>query len=162
MEEAIRLHRDAIATCDALVSDFPGQSRYRIELVRSHYSLGLALGLSGRWADAQASYRQALADAAPLGDRAGDASAASIRNDWAWMLATCPEAKVRDPQRAVELAKKAVELDPRPSYWNTLGAAQYRAGKSQEALTALEKSMELCRGGDSFDWFLVAMAHWQS
>jgi tetratricopeptide (TPR) repeat protein len=46
-------------------------------------------------------------------------------------------------------------------YWNTLGVAQYRAGDWKEAIKTLEKSMELRKGGDSFDWFFLAMAHWQ-
>jgi tetratricopeptide (TPR) repeat protein len=29
------------------------------------------------------------------------------------------------------------------------------------AVTALEKSRELSKGGNSFDWFFLAMAHWQ-
>jgi uncharacterized protein HemY len=44
---------------------------------------------------------------------------------------------------------------------NTLGAAFYRAGRWQDTLVALEKSMELRTGGDSGDWFFLAMAHWQ-
>jgi serine/threonine protein kinase len=80
----------------------------------------------------------------------------------AWFLATAPNPKIRDAKRAVELAKKAVELAPEQGiYWNTLGTAHYRAGQWQDAVTALEKSTELCKGGDSFDWFLLAMAHRQ-
>ena len=37
----------------------------------------------------------------------------------------------------------------------------YRAGDCKAAVTALEKSGELRNGGDSFDWFFLAMAHWQ-
>jgi tetratricopeptide (TPR) repeat protein/serine/threonine protein kinase len=78
------------------------------------------------------------------------------------LLATCPDARLRNMARAVEVAKKAVELAPSAwSCWNTLGAAHYRAGEWKAAITALEKSIELRRGGDSFDWFLQAMAHWQ-
>jgi tetratricopeptide (TPR) repeat protein len=44
------------------------------------------------------------------------------------------------------------------TFWNTLGVAQYRAGEWKPAIEALEKSMELRKGGDSFDWFFVAMA----
>ena len=29
------------------------------------------------------------------------------------------------------------------------------------AIAALEKSVTLRKGGDSFDWFFLAMAHWQ-
>jgi uncharacterized protein HemY len=83
-------------------------------------------------------------------------------NSLAWLLATCPDAKVRDGARAVELAKKAVERAPKQeAYHNTLGAAHYRAAAWNDAVATLEKSMELRNGGDSSDWFFLAMAHWQ-
>ena len=83
-------------------------------------------------------------------------------NNLAWPLATSADPKLRDPARAVELAKKAVELKPKEgSCWNTLGVAHYRAGDWGAAVAALEKSGELRQGGDSFDWFFLAMAHWQ-
>jgi tetratricopeptide (TPR) repeat protein len=83
-------------------------------------------------------------------------------NDAAWFLATCPEPKFRDPGRAVALAQRAVELDPKEGkLWNTLGAAQYRAGNWKAAARALEKSIELSKGGQSVDWFFLAMAYWQ-
>ena len=43
--------------------------------------------------------------------------------------------------------------------WNTLGVAYYRQGSLDKALEALEESMRLREGGDSFDWFFVAMVH---
>jgi serine/threonine protein kinase/uncharacterized protein HemY len=83
-------------------------------------------------------------------------------NSVSWLLATSRFCELRDALRAVELAQKAVELAPEVGdYWNTLGAAQYRAGNWQGAIAALERSMELRRGGDSFDWFFLAMARWQ-
>jgi tetratricopeptide (TPR) repeat protein len=83
-------------------------------------------------------------------------------NNLAWLLATCPDLKLRDPKRAVELAKEAVEMAPKDGMcWNTLGAASYRAGDWKAAVAALEKSMELRQGGDSFDWFFFAMAQFQ-
>jgi tetratricopeptide (TPR) repeat protein len=83
-----------------------------------------------------------------------------LHNNVAWLLATSPEEKLGDPKRAVELARKAVETAPREgAYWNTLGAAHYRAGSWQDAIAALEKSMELRTGGDAFDWFFLGMAH---
>ena len=63
---------------------------------------------------------------------------------------------------ALNLAKKAVELAPKEgTFQNTLGVAHYRAGDWKAAITALEKSMELRKGGDSFDWFFLAMSHEQ-
>ena len=56
----------------------------------------------------------------------------------AWCLATHPDPKVRKPARAVELAKEAIGLKPFATYWNTLGAARYRAGDFQGAVEALQ------------------------
>ena len=79
------------------------------------------------------------------------------------LLANCPDAALRDPKRAVELAKDAVELAPQfASSWQVLGWARYRTGAWKESIAALEKSIELrADGGDSFQWFFLAMAHWQ-
>jgi uncharacterized protein HemY len=78
------------------------------------------------------------------------------------LLATSADAKLRDPKRAVELAKNAIKLAPKEgNFWNTLGVAHYRAGDWKAALDALTNSMELRKGGDSSDWFFLAMAHWQ-
>ena len=46
-------------------------------------------------------------------------------------------------------------------YWNTLGLAHYRAGEYSLALEALQKSVKLHDGGDSLDYFFLAMTHWQ-
>jgi WD40 repeat protein/tetratricopeptide (TPR) repeat protein len=87
---------------------------------------------------------------------------ARSRNNLAWTLATCPDVRFRDPAQAVKMAREAVALIPaQGEYWNTLGAALYRAGSWKEAVAALEKSIEFRGGGDSFDWFFLAMAQWK-
>jgi tetratricopeptide (TPR) repeat protein len=87
-------------------------------------------------------------------------TSAVIQNALAWLLATCPEARLRDPDQAVELAKKAVHQSAKDGgYWNTLGVAHYRAGNWKAAVTALDKSVELRQGGDAFDLLFLAMAH---
>ena len=114
---------------------------------------GLEFRNSGQWNQALATYAKAI----EMGPRSAEA-----HNDLAWLLATCPEAEIRDPGRAVELAKKAVELTPKQgNHWNTLGVAQYRVGDSKAAIEALTQSMGLRKGGDSNDWFFLAMARWQ-
>jgi WD40 repeat protein len=83
-------------------------------------------------------------------------------NDLAWRLATCAEPHLRNPARALELARRAVTLAPdEGDFWNTLGAAHYRAGNWTAAAAALHKSIDLRRGGNSFDWFFLALAQWQ-
>jgi tetratricopeptide (TPR) repeat protein len=83
-------------------------------------------------------------------------------NNLSWLLATCEDPKRRKPTEAVELARKAVELTAEEgTAWNTLGVAHYRAGNWKAAIESLEKSRQLSQGGDSFDFFFLAMAHWQ-
>jgi serine/threonine protein kinase/tetratricopeptide (TPR) repeat protein len=83
----------------------------------------------------------------------------TVLNNFAWLLATCPQPKYRDPPRSVQLAKKATELAPTiGSFWNTLGVAQYRAGDWNAAVAALNKSRELGPGGDDRDYFYLATA----
>jgi tetratricopeptide (TPR) repeat protein len=86
----------------------------------------------------------------------------SGQNALAWFLATCPEARLHDPKRAVELAERLVEQGPqRPAYWRTLGAARYGVGDWQGAFAALEKAQQLSNGGDGTERFFVAMASWR-
>ncbi len=81
-------------------------------------------------------------------------------NNRAWNLATGPRS-VREPQRAVELARRAVELVPNePSYENTLGVALYHARHYTEAIQTLERNLVASLGElDGFDLFYLSMAH---
>ena len=59
------------------------------------------------------------------------------------------------------IGKLAVELESdSPDFWNTLGIAFYRAGQLARP-RCLHKSYELRDGGNSFDYFFLAMADWQ-
>jgi tetratricopeptide (TPR) repeat protein len=62
------------------------------------------------------------------------------------------------------LARDAVERAPRSAWsWQVLGWARYRTGAWKDSIAALEKSIALREdGGDSFQWFFLAMAHWQA
>ncbi len=105
----------------------------------------------GQYDKAVADYRTAL-ELAP--------AHAGAHNELAWLLATCPDAKRRDPKRAVEHAKKAVQLAPKDANnWGTLGTANYRAGDWKAAVAALDKALELREGEHPSNWFFLAMAH---
>jgi tetratricopeptide (TPR) repeat protein/serine/threonine protein kinase len=85
---------------------------------------------------------------------------AVLQNELAWLLATCPETRLRDPGQAVERAKRAVALAPKVRrHWKTLGVAQYTAGNWEAAVTALDKAGELAGGGEACSWFFLAMAY---
>jgi tetratricopeptide (TPR) repeat protein len=80
----------------------------------------------------------------------------------AWVFANNPDPKIRNPQKAIALAHKAVDMAPRnANFWNTLGVAQFRAGDFRAAVTSLDESMILREGGDGFDWYYAAMAWWK-
>jgi len=108
--------------------------------------------------------RQRLAEVAELALRSSD-NPRTLRLV-AWRLMTCPVPELRDPTRALKLARKAVEKAPQASYpqefWRTLGVAYYRAGDWAAAIAALEKSETLDPDEDrAINGLFLAMAHWQ-
>jgi tetratricopeptide (TPR) repeat protein len=171
LDEAIAAFRTAIQ----LKKDYP----------KPYSNLGIVLVLNGQLAEAVAQFSTALEldpnylDAwANRGRAYGklgqyDKALADYQvalklapaNVWtynalAFLLATCPDVKLRDPARAVELAKKAVQLAPQDAFsWNSLGVAQYRAGQYEAAILALDRCLKLNRGVDATQLFFLAMAH---
>jgi tetratricopeptide (TPR) repeat protein len=139
LEEAIAAYRKAIAL-------EPGQARVYPQLM-------CALRAQGQRDEALSVRREAMQSRPPNHEDL---------NELAWFLATDPDPAFRDASLAVEFAIRAVALAPRShNYWNTLGAARYRAGNWEGAIAAYEKSMKLRKGGTSFDWFFLAMDYWE-
>ncbi len=65
----------------------------------------------------------------------------SLCNRLAWLMAAGPPG-VRDLNRAIELAQRAVASEPDvATYANTLGVALYRGGRYRDSISALEKSL---------------------
>jgi serine/threonine protein kinase/Tfp pilus assembly protein PilF len=147
-EEVLRLRRQVLGEAHP-------------DTLSTMYKLALVLNKQGSWGEARPLYERLL----ELQRKAGGQrhpQAAGAMNNLAWLLATCEDTRLRDAARAVELATQATTLDGgEQACWNTLGAARYRAGDWRGAAQALGKSMGLRKGGDSFDWFFLAMAHWR-
>jgi tetratricopeptide (TPR) repeat protein/tRNA A-37 threonylcarbamoyl transferase component Bud32 len=149
--EVEQIRRQVIDHYEILKANFPEDRRKRRLLVGSYLELVGLLCELGRQNEAAEPFRKALEV---------DPEDAAANNDMAWFLATCSEPRLRNGAEALRLAQKAVGANPSSaSFWNTLGVAHYRNGSDQEAIAALEKAMRLRGGGQSFDWFFLAMAH---
>jgi tetratricopeptide (TPR) repeat protein len=158
-QEAEKRFREARAIYDELLAEFPARVFYRKGQVDAYLSLGLVLVVTNRVNEADEAFGRLLP---VLPENARASGQAWYYYGWARRLVREPRLPPRGAVFAVELAKKAVELAPaNPRHSNALGMAYYRAGDWNAAVGALEKSMELSKGGDSFDWFFLSMAHWQ-
>lgn len=83
-------------------------------------------------------------------------------NNLAWLLANSPILEQRDAKLAITLARQASTKFPMErTYWNTLGAALLRNRDGRAAIAAFKQSMIHGNGGDSYDFFFLAMAYWQ-
>jgi tetratricopeptide (TPR) repeat protein len=81
----------------------------------------------------------------------------SLLNNFAWVLATSPDDKVRDGKRAIELATKASELTGHqtPHVLSTLGASYAETGDfesakkwSQQAVDFAKKALEAAKDNE--------------
>jgi tetratricopeptide (TPR) repeat protein len=173
----------ALADYDRLEAHAPGYQRHAADRAMVEQALGALrqalpnmadmeetreghqLAAAGRHREAADVYRKALEGhegrAAEFADPGVYAALrASKQNRLAWALVMSPDLDARDPARAVTLAQEAVEHVPDSgAYWNTLGAAHYRAGNWGPCRAALERSMQARGGGDGFDWFFLAMVY---
>src|SRR5262249_4201277 len=121
---------------------FPAEARYWHQL--GHTRIFFWEYMAGRDLKSQATkeYRLAIKAFEEAVRLAPDD--AQFLNNLAWYLATSDDPTVRDPARAVELARRAVTLEQDHwSKWDTLGVACYRAGSWSEAVSALEKRLAI-------------------
>jgi tetratricopeptide (TPR) repeat protein len=157
-EEALKLREDTLTLRKArLGPDHPETLRSMHNLANSYHALGRheeALKLR----EATLPLRKAK-----LGPEHPDTLWSM--NDLAWSLATLPDAELRDAQRALELASKAVEAAPaNADFRGTLGAARYRAGDWKGAIADLGKAISLRKSDNAInanEGYFLAMAHWQ-
>ena len=102
----------------------------------AHVNLGEALLVSGAPRDAMAHFQRAL-DLQPR--------LPAALNRLAWLLATHPDATLRDAPRAVALAEQASEdaAGKNASILCTLAAAYAEAGRFPEAVQAAQRALQL-------------------
>ncbi len=69
----------------------------------------------------------------------------ALLNETAWILATNPNASIRNGAEAIELAERAAQLSDRrePAVLGTLAAAYAEAGRFPEAVQTARKALQL-------------------
>ena len=90
----------------------------------------------GRYSDALAEYNRAL----QLDPKSSQANCGS-----AWLLATCPDSALRNPELALERANQAIELSAQKDAvsFDSLAAAQASSGDFDAAMKSIHRAIEL-------------------
>ena len=105
--------------------------------VNAYYSLGGVCQVQGKWSEAISVYEKAIQNV-PTDHRG------SMYVHLAEILTDIPSDELRNPHRAVEFAREAVQLAPKNwTATDALGMALYRAGDWQASVDALERSFAL-------------------
>jgi tetratricopeptide (TPR) repeat protein len=106
-----------------------------------HYSLGQILVQRGKINEAITHFGEAL----------------QLKPDWiepmnnlAWLLAASKETTIRNPDKAVKLARRACELTnyKKTALLDTLAVAYAAAGDFSKAIETAEKALELCQSSE--------------
>ena len=108
----------------------------------AHNNLGLALRMMGERDEALKHFRAALR---------GRPEWPEPMNEIAWILATHPDGRVRDPREAVGLAERSAELTGfrQPVILDTLAAAYAASGDFDRAVATAQKATALAAAGHS-------------
>ncbi len=114
-----------------VVDTYPRDVQARLLLTQSYVE-------QGRYRDAIELLREGI--------RSG-VTAVELRNALAWLLATVPDPDLRDPQKALELAREVTQAtgDENPEYLDTLAAALAATGDFQQAAQVEQRALQLAR-----------------
>ncbi|MBN1626433.1 MAG: M48 family metalloprotease [Deltaproteobacteria bacterium] len=79
-----------------------------------------------------------------------DPNHATALNNLSWLLVTSPDVDMRDPQRALSLAEKAVELERTPVFLDTLAEAYWANGLTEKAIETIKEAISLEKDDSSY------------
>ena len=118
--------------------------RYQPDELKMRYVLAGILAQQGKTAETVVEYEAMLQI---------DPNHLVALNNLAWLLATAPDAQVRNGVEAVRLSERACRLtqDRQPMFIGTLAAAYAEAGRFDEAIATAQKAMALATAAKSED-----------
>jgi tetratricopeptide (TPR) repeat protein len=130
------------------IDQYQAALRINPDLAEAHYNLANALLRQGQTGEAIAQLKRAF-DLQPRN--------VAIENSMAWMLATAPQAALRDGARAVELAEQATRATGggNPIILRTLAAAYAQAGRFPDAVQTAQKALELAQANSALGGALL-------
>jgi tetratricopeptide (TPR) repeat protein len=121
---------------DEAMAHFQRALQINPDYAQVHCNLGNALLRKGNVAEAIAHFRRALQLKPDI---------VEAQNNLAWVLATCPQASLRNGKEAVELAQRANQLTGEGNLvvLATLAAAYAEAGRFPEAMETAQRALQL-------------------
>jgi tetratricopeptide (TPR) repeat protein len=156
LEQAEQAYRQDVLIMDELVSTDRGKKSWRARLAAGQGDLARVLWFQGRREEAQHLFGQAVQCWSELTESEPDDFRHSLR--LGSLLVTFPDPTLRDPNRAVGLAKSAAQRAPQDGEcWKTLGMAQYRSGDWRASAASLCKPLPVNRNFEPRCWFFLAM-----
>ncbi len=121
---------------DEAIAQYQKALQIKPEYLEAHNNLGFALLQKGSVDEAITHFQKALQI---------NPDYAEAQKNLAWVLATCPQASLRNGNKAVELAERANQLTKgvNPVVLVTLAAAYAEAGRFPEAVATAQRALQL-------------------
>ena len=156
-------YRRAIQIYEELAARFPERIWLRTGLIETLHEYANLLEEPSSAEEADVSIHRAVEVAGTL---IGNQSAAMpcFRKDLvgpfsglAWTIVSQARLRPIEVAQAIRIAQQAVDWDSqRSDAWRSLGMTCYRAGDWKSASSSLRQAMDLDRGGNAADWFLMS------
>ncbi len=121
---------------DEAIAHYQQALQIKPDFAEAHNNLGKALLQKGNAGEAITHFQKTLQI---------EPDNAEAQNNLAWVLATCPQASLRNGGKAVELARRANQLtgDGNPVVLGTLAAAYAEAGRFPEAVATAQRALQV-------------------
>lgn len=165
MDESLEAYSESRDILRTLVEQYDKNATYRSELGGVLHNIAISHVVRGQCDQAIITLEEAIQhqEAAHRLQPSNQSIRRYLHHHYVLLSEQCanvPSPDVRNPLRAIALARKAIELDPKSAVaWQSLGIAQYRYGEWREAVESLARSNDLASGGDGWQWFFLAMCH---